>query len=61
MKLTRESLILWLGVVGATLTYLLNAPPPTAWDYPEVLKFASFLVGIGLAKLQHSPLPGKED
>ena len=50
MKLTRESLILWLGVAGATLTYLLNAPPPTAWDYNEALKFASFLVGIGPAK-----------
>lgn len=61
MTLTRESSLLWLGIAGSIFTYLINAPIPTEWTYPEFLKFGAFLVGISIAKLQHSPLPGKDD
>lgn len=57
--MTRDSLLLTIGVISAIFAYLTAAPIPTTWDYYEVIKFGSFLVGIGLAKLQTSPLKGQ--
>lgn len=61
MKLTRDSLVLTLGVLASVLAYLMVAPPPTEWSYAETLKFLSVLVGIGLSRLQSSPLPGGKE
>lgn len=55
---TRDSGVWWLGIAGAALTYLLAAPPPTAWDYYEWLRAVAFLVATLSGKLATSPLRG---
>lgn len=56
---TRDSIIWWLGIAGALLAYLSQAPTPTTWDYAEYVKAASLLVATISAKLATSPLAGK--
>ena len=61
MKLTRDSLILWLPVVAAAITYLLAAPPPPQWDYYQWLQAAAAVVAATSTKFMTSSLPGKDD
>lgn len=61
MKLTRDSAVWWLGIIGATLTYLLAADPPSAWTYHQWLQAAAFVVATLSGKLATSPLRGEHD
>jgi hypothetical protein len=61
MRLTRDSLLLWLPVVAALITYLLSTDPPTVWTYYQWLQFASAAVAVASTKLMTSPLKGKND
>lgn len=58
MALTRDSMLWWLGIIGAVLTYLAASPPPTAWSYAEWVQALAFVVATVSAKLASSPLPG---
>lgn len=58
--LSRDSIIWWLAIAGAVITYLLSAEPPTQWDYKEWLQAISFVVATVSGKLATSPLVGKE-
>lgn len=54
---TRDSLVLLLGILGSLVAYLVTAAtPPTAWSYAEWLQFTAVLIGIVLAWLRSSPL-----
>jgi hypothetical protein len=58
MTLTRDSLVLWLVIASSLLGYLQSEPlPPWQWPWHEWTKFAMFIVGVFLGKLQVSPLP----
>lgn len=58
MKFTRDSFLLWGGLVGALIAYLLSVgDPPTQWSYQQWLQFATAMIAVGIAKLQSSPLP----
>jgi len=59
--LSRESLLLWIPVVGALITYLLASPPPMEWSYYEWLKFVAAVLSTASAKFMVSPLPGKKE
>ena len=61
MKLTRDSFVLWLPVVGAAITYLLAADPPTTWDYHQWLQAAAAIVATVSTKLMTSPLKHSDD
>lgn len=61
MKLSRDSLLLWIPVLGALIAYLLSAPPPTEWGYTQWLQFAAAVVATASAKLMRSPLKGEND
>ena len=56
---TRDSWVWGLGIVGAALTYLLAADPPSTWDYYEWLRAAAFVVATVSGKLATSPLRGE--
>lgn len=58
---TRDSVVWWLAILTAVLTYLIAAPPPTQWDYYEALKAVAFAVATISGKLATSPLPGSRD
>lgn len=58
---TRDSAVWWLAIVGAVLTYLAAAPPPTVWTYGEWVQALAFGVATISGKLATSPLPGKRD
>lgn len=56
---TRDSLVLILGIVGSVFTYLASADKPiTEWAYAQWIQFGSFLVGVLIAWLRSSPLAG---
>lgn len=61
MKLTRDSAALWLPVIGAVVTYLLNTAPPTQWDYHQWLMAIAAIVAAVSTKLMTSGLAGKND
>ena len=56
---TRDSLILILGIAGSLIGYFIAAEkPPTEWAYQQWLQFGAALVGIILSWLRSSPLAG---
>lgn len=60
--ITRDSLVLWLGLGVALVGYLITAAkPPVAWSYMEWLQFASFLLAWVAGKLATSPLKGEDE
>lgn len=61
MKLSRDSILLWLPVVGALITYLLAAKPPAQWDYYAWLQFVAAVIAVAATKLQTSPLKGDKE
>lgn len=56
--MTRDSWLLWLGAIGALITFLTNAKVPTEWAYGDWLQFASFVFAWIMGKLSTSPLKG---
>lgn len=56
--LNRDSIIWYLVVFGAILTYLQQVPSPAEWAYADWIKAASFVVATIAGKLSSSPLPG---
>lgn len=60
--LNRDSMLLWLGLLIASVTYLITtAKPPTEWGYLEWLQAVSFVLAWASGKLATSPLPGDPD
>lgn len=58
MTLTRDSAVLWLGIIGALVGYLAAAQhPPIEWTWHEWMQFALSAVGVISGKLASSPLP----
>lgn len=56
--LTRDSIVWWLAILGAVVTYLIGAgKPPTEWAYGDWLQAVAFLVATISGKLATSPLP----
>ncbi len=60
MKLTRDSILLWVGIVGLLLGYLSVNQPPTEWTYQDWIQFGIAITGWIIGKLQSSPLPGNK-
>ena len=59
MKITRDSLLLYVGLAVAVVGYLTTAAkPPTTWGYMEWLQAASFILAWIMGKLGTSPLSG---
>lgn len=59
---TRDSVIFWLAILGAVITYLMSAgAPPGQWTYQDWLQAASFVVATLAGKLATSPLPHSEE
>lgn len=61
MKLTRDSAVWWLLIVGAVVTYLSQMPPPVDWTWAQWMQSIAALVGIIAGKLATSPLRGAND
>lgn len=59
--LTRDSLLLWLGILGAAVLYLGNMPAPTQWTWAQWMQTIAAIIGVICGKLATSPLLGKED
>ena len=59
--LHRDHWLLWLGIAGAIIAYLVASEPPTAWHYDDWMKFVALLIGIISGKLATSPLAGEND
>jgi len=60
--ITRESYLLWLGLVATLVTYLISAAKsPLEWSYLEWLQAAAFILAWVIGKLQSSPLKGNGD
>ena len=62
MKLTRDSAVLWIGVLLGVAAYLQQMGiPPWQWSYAQWLQ--ATVVGLGgvSLKLQTSPLKGEHD
>ena len=60
-RITRDSLMLWLPVIAAAVTYLLAAPPPTEWGYHAWLQAIAAIVAATSTKYMTSGLPGEHD
>lgn len=60
-ELTRDSALLWLGVLGGVITYLMAAPPLSTWTYYQWLQAAGALVVATSTKYMTSGLRGKND
>jgi hypothetical protein len=58
---TRDSALWWLAIVGAVVTYLASAEPPTHWTYHQWIQAAMFVVATVSGKLANSPLPHSGD
>ena len=56
--LTRDSLILWAGILAGLVLYLADNKPPTQWGYYEWLAFAGYVLSVISAKLSGSVLAG---
>jgi hypothetical protein len=61
MRISRDSIILWLPIAGALVTYLLSAEPLPLWGYYEWLQFIAAVIATASAKLMTSPLKGEHD
>jgi len=61
MRLTRDSLSLWLASVIAVLGYLAASKPPTEWSYAEWIQAMTFVMVWISGKLAASPLRGEFD
>lgn len=61
MKLTRDSALLWIGIIGGIVIYLTGTKPVWEWGYYEWLSAVGYAVSVIAAKLGTSPLPGKHD
>ena len=60
--LTRDSILWWIAIVAALLTYLIaDGRPPTAWQYLDWLKFLAAVIGTVSGKLANSPLGSSKD
>jgi len=60
--MTRDSIVWWLGIIGALLTYLIaDGRAPASWAYQDWLKFGALLVSTVSGKLASSPLKHSED
>lgn len=54
----RDSIVWWLAIIGAAVTYLISAgEPPPQWDYQQWLQALSFGVATIAGKLATSPMP----
>jgi hypothetical protein len=58
LKLTRDSVFLWLGIIGGIVLYLGNLPPPIQWTWAQWMSTLGAAISIIAAKLQTSPLVG---
>jgi len=59
--LTRDSWIWLLGLLAATIGYLITAQdPPTAWSYMQWLQALSFVLAYAVGRLSSSPLAGEK-
>lgn len=54
---TRDSVVWWLAVLGAIMTYLIASPPPVDWTYHDWLRSLAMVVSTLAGKLATSPLP----
>lgn len=62
MKLTRDSVLLWLLALAALAAYLKSVGvPPTQWDWQQWTEFASAVAMWGVGKLQVSGLPSSRE
>jgi hypothetical protein len=59
--LTRDSVVLWLGVAGAVLGYLRSVPAPWLWTYDQWIAAACAAVMGLFFKLQSSPLKHSDE
>lgn len=60
--MTRDSIVWWLGIVGAIVLFLIaDGRPPTDWSYIDWLKFIAGAIGTISGKLASSPLKHSED
>ena len=59
--LTRDSLMLWLGLAIAVVGYLSSSKPPTEWSYAEWIQASAFILAWVSGKLATSPLKGEKD
>lgn len=58
MGLTRDSMVLWLGVALGIVTWLASkGEPPTVWTYTDWLEAVGFALSTISAKFLHSGLP----
>lgn len=60
-ELTRDSRLLWLGVAGGAIAYLMAAPPPWTWSYYQWLQAAGAFIAATSTKYMTSGLRGKHD
>ena len=60
MRVTRDSAVWWLGIVGAVVTYLAASRPVPEWDYYAWLQAVAFAVATVSGKLATSPLAGAD-
>lgn len=57
--ITRDSWVWLLGLLAATVGYLITAQkPPTDWGYMEWLQVVSFVLAYVVGRLSTSPLAG---
>ena len=59
--ISRDSYVLWVGVLAAVVGYLTVSEAPWLWDYADWLKAAAFGLGLISTKLMTSPLKGEND
>lgn len=56
--MTRDSIVLWIGIVGGLVIYLAGNKPIWEWGYYEWLAFAGYALSVASAKLGGSILAG---
>jgi small basic protein len=65
MTLTRDSLLLWVGMLGSIIVGLASLGNVSDYGIPDAwlpyLRLAALIVGIVSGKLATSPLPGAND
>lgn len=61
MRLTRDSSVWTLSILGSIVLYLMNLPAPTQWSYHQWLAFLAATIATISGKLSNSWLAGKHD